>query len=126
VLTETAPAAALNPALCAPSGTVSEASTVNAALLLNTATANPPLSAALVSETVQDATSPEAIVPGSHVNPASPIGATTANENVLDVPLCVAVSTAVPLAARLPTVAAKLAFAAPAPTVTDAGTVTLA
>jgi hypothetical protein len=126
VLTETAPAATVNPALCAPSGTVSKAGTVNAALLLNTATANPPISAALVSATVQVAASPEARVPGAHVSPASPIGAATASENVLDVALCVAVSTALPLAARLPTVVVKLALAAPAPTVTDARTVTLA
>jgi hypothetical protein len=124
VFAATVPALAAKVAVVTPAGTVTDAGTVKAGLLLDAAAANPPAPAAFVSDTVQVAVPPEAIVPGLHARPESAGGVMTASEKVFEAPFRLAVSTAVASAVTLPTLAGKLALVAPAATVTDAGTVT--
>jgi hypothetical protein len=121
----TEPAVAVNAAVVAPAATVTDTGTGSVVpLLLETATTNPAVAAGLVSETEQVTVPPEATVPGLHAKPESTGGATTASENVFELPFRPAVSTAVASAVTVPAVAVKPALAVPAVTVTDAGTVT--
>jgi hypothetical protein len=126
VSVETAPAVEVKIAVVAPDPTVTDGGTGSAvALLLETATSNPPVPAAFVSETEQVTVPPELTVPGPHARPDSTGAATTAREKVFELALRLAVKVTVASPAPVPTVAVKPALAAPAPTVIDAGTVTL-
>lgn len=60
-----------NPALNAPAATVTLPGTVNKALLLDNATANPPVSAAEFNVTVQAETPAGLTFAGAHVRPVS-------------------------------------------------------
>lgn len=61
----------MNPALVPPAGTLTEAGTVTAELLLERPTANPPLGAAAFNVTVQLSVPAPVIEPLEQVSPAS-------------------------------------------------------
>jgi hypothetical protein len=116
----------MNAALVAPAATSTDGGTVSAALSLDTAIAKPPGPAGFVTETVQVAVSPDAMVAGAHTKPTRAGGVTTASEKAWEPPFSLAVKTAVVSSAALPTSAVKPAAAAPSATVIEPGTATLA
>ena len=121
----TEPAVALKVVLVEPAGTVTEAGTVRAALLVLNDTTCPPVGAALVWLTVQVLDAPEFTVEGEQASADNTAGATRVRLAVCDPPFSVAVSRAVVSLETAATVAVKVAPVAAAATVTDGGTATL-
>jgi hypothetical protein len=124
-LAVTEPAVARKVVLVEPAGTVAEAGTVRAALLLLNDTTCPPVGAALVWLTVQVLNAPELTVEGEQASADKTAGATRVRLAVCDPPFRVAVSRAVASLETAATVAVKVALVAVATTVTEAGTATL-
>jgi hypothetical protein len=119
------PAVAVNVVLLDPDGAVTEAGTVNAALLLLRLTLRPPLEAALVRLTVQEAEAPEARLAGQ-LTEDNCAPAVSVRVKVRETPFSDAVRRAATSAATAAALAVKVAPEAAAGTVTEAGTVTLA
>ncbi len=122
---DTVPAVAVNVALEAPAGTLTEAGTGRAAWLEDRLTANAAV-AALVSATVHVVAAPEVSVAGVQLKPESATGAARPRANVRLPPLRLAVSVAVASLVTVVAVAVNVALEAPAATLTEAGTVTAA
>jgi len=121
----TAETVAVKLALVDPAPTVTEAGTVTAELLLVRLTANPPLGAAALSVTVQLSVPAPVIDPLAQVsalNTGTPVLSCSAK--VFATPPALAVNVTVCAVLTAETVAVKLALVDPAPTVTEAGTVT--
>jgi hypothetical protein len=78
---------AVKPADIAPDATLTEAGTVNAALLLESATAIPPEPAACDRVTVQADVPPELRVVGEQDSWLTTVGAVSENEAVCELPL---------------------------------------
>ena len=125
VVLETDPAVAVKVALADPVATVTEAGTVTALWLEDTATVKSAV-AALVSDTVQVEVLPEFSVLGEQLRAESVAGAINPSEKVREPPLRPAVRVALVSALTLAAVAVKVALVAPAATVTAAGTVAAA
>src|SRR4030095_11299990 len=106
--------------------TVTDAGTVRAVLSSETATVAPPVGAIADNVTAQLEVPPDVTVAGVHCNPVI-VGGTATGATVTDAvfkpPFHVAVTVTVCFPAPVPPVAVKWAVAAPAATVTDAGTV---
>lgn len=107
----------------APLGTETEAGTVRAPLLLDSATRNDP-EAFLFKVTEQEIEDPEATLAGQ-LTELSETGEVSVRTKVRVTPLAEAVSVAETSAPTAAAVAVKLALLADAETVTEAGTVTL-
>jgi hypothetical protein len=122
VLEETAPAVARNKALVDPAATVTEAGTVSAALLSESATTRPPVGAAALRVTVQEVVPPVVTEVGAQDRVLGMGSGVTVTEAVLEVPLPVAVTVTTVLAETAPAVAKNEALVDPAGTVTEAGT----
>ena len=122
VLEETAPAVARNTALVDPAATVTEAGTVSAALLSESATTRPPVGAAALRVTVQEVVPPAVTEVGAQESVLGTGSGVTVTEAVLEVPLPVAVTVTAVLAETAPAVARNEALVDPAATVTEAGT----
>jgi hypothetical protein len=122
VLEETAPAVAMNTALVEPAATVTEAGTVSAVLLPESATTRPPVGAAALRVMVQEVIPPAVIELGAQERLLGMGGGVTVTEAVLEVPLPVAVTVTAVLAETAPAVAKNEALVVPAATVTEAGT----
>jgi hypothetical protein len=110
----------------APAATVTEAGTVNAALLSDRVTTAPPVGAALLRVTVQVAEVLDVSEAGLQVRPVGTALVSRLNEKVADEPDKEAVMMAVLSAVMVEAVAEKVAEVAPAATVTEAGTVNAA
>ena len=110
----------------APAATVTEAGTVNAALLSDRETREPPMGAALLSVTVQVAEVLEVREAGLQERLVGTAFVTRFMEKVTEEPERDAVMTAVLSAVMVEAVAEKVAEVAPAATVTEAGTVSAA
>jgi hypothetical protein len=125
VLLGTALADALKLALADPPGTVTEAGTVSARLLLESPTGTPLAGAAADKVTVQLVEPGVCTVVGAQVTVerAADGGAVSAMEVADEVPFRLAVIVADPFDGMVPAVAVKLAAAEPAGTRTDSGTV---
>ena len=117
------PAVAVKVAVVLLAPTVTDAGTVNVAVLLDNATVAPPV---CVTVTVQVALPPDPRLAGLHVTPLSSTGATSEIVAVCVLPFSVAVMVAVWLLAIVPAVAVKVADVLPDPTTTEAGTVNAA
>lgn len=122
VLEETAPAVARNKALVDPAATVTEAGTVSAALLSESATTRPPVGAAALRVTVQEVVPPAVTEAGIQERLLGMGSGVTVTEAVLEVPLPVAVTVTAVLVETAPAVAKNEALVDPAATVTEAGT----
>jgi len=122
VFVETTPAVAEKAAPVAPAATVIEAGIVSAVLLSESATARPPVGAAALSVTVQEVVPPAVIVVGAQERVLGTGSGVTVTEAVLEVPLPVAVTVTAVFAETAAAVAKNEALAAPAATVTEAGT----
>ena len=121
----TVPAVAVKVAVVVPEGRVIEEGTVSAGLLLVNVTACPPERAAFVKVTVQVLVPPEVRLAGEQDRPEIRGNAVNPSVNVAEVEFAVAVSVAAPSLVKEEMVAVKDAVAAPAATMTDAGTVTV-
>jgi len=117
------PAVAVNVALLAPAPTVTDEGTVSSVLLSDTATAVPPAGAAPESVTVHVLLPDELRLAGEQLNDVSDTGTIRLIAAVRDTLPSVAVTVALPLDVIVPAVAVNVAVVAPAPTVTDEGTV---
>ena len=117
------PAVAVKVAVVAPAATVTEAGTVNNALLLDSGTATPPDGAAPDKVTVQVELPALPRLDWLHPSELSTTGAVRDKVAVLLLLLYVAVTVADPLLLIVPAVAVKVAVVAPAATATEAGTV---
>jgi len=104
-------------------GTVTDAGTVSAVLLLESVTALPPVGADSFRVTVQVVDAPELTLLGLHARAETTAGSTKLNVVLCKVPFKVAVTVAVWFAGRTPAVAMKLAELDPEGTVADAGIV---
>jgi len=116
------PAVAVNPTDVAPDATVTEAGTLKAVVLLESATAMPPEPAACESVTVHEDEAPEPKLVGLHVSWLTVVAATSDTLAVFELAFSVPVIPAVRLLGIVPAVAVKFADVVPAGTVTDAGT----
>ena len=123
----TVPAVAVKFAVVAPAVTITDAGAVSAALLEDSPTEAPPVSAADVKVTVQVEVAPDDTEFGAHdkLETEGGAGGITVTEAVV-LPFMVAVTVTVWLLATVPAVAMKLAVIAPAATVAEAGTVSAA
>jgi len=119
-LVETVPVVALKVALVAPAPTVTEVGTVRAEALSERATAVPPVGAALEIMTVHVLLALDARLVGLQ-DTEETAGAVRLTV-VVAVPLRVVVMVAVWLVETVPVVALKVALVAPAPTMTEVGT----
>lgn len=117
------PAVAVKLPVVAPAATVTEAGTVNRALLLESGTLTPPAGAAPDKVTVQVEVSALPRLDLLQPSELSTMGAVSDNVVVFVTLLYVAVMVADPLLLIVPAVAVNVAVVAPAFTVTDAGTV---
>ncbi len=122
---------AVNVALLAPAAMVTVAGTVTAELLLARLTVKPPLGAAALSATVQEAVPAPVIDPLAQLNEdrfvtgaGAGAAAPSCRAKVSVTPLALAVRVTVCAVLTEETVAAKVAVVEPAATVTEAGTVT--
>jgi hypothetical protein len=121
------PAVAVKPAEEEPAATFTEAGTLTTELLEDSETAAPEGAAAL-SVTVQVVDAPEATLPDAQLMEESvtaggcEAGAVSATETAFELPLKAAVTVAVWFDGIVPAAALKPADAAPAGTVTEAGT----
>jgi len=120
-LVETVPVVALKVALVAPAPTMTEVGTLRAEQLSERATAVPPVGAALEILTVHVLLALDPILVGLQ-DTEETVGAVRLTV-VVAVPLRVAVMVAVSLVETVPVVALKVALVAPAPTMTEVGTV---
>ena len=116
------PAVAVNVAVVELAATVTDAGTVSNALLSDTVTVVAAV-AAFDSVIVHVLLADELTLVGVHTSDVRSTGATRLMLAVWVAPLNVAVTVAVWSVAMLPAVAVKVALVAPAPTVTEAGTV---
>jgi hypothetical protein len=121
-----APAWAVQLAVSEPGAIVTDAGTDAAELLLTKNTVVPPAGAAFVSTTVHIVEPPEGINEALHENAESCGGGSTVKDTVWDIPLKMAVTMAVCVAVTALAVALNAAVLEPAPTLTEAGTETLA
>jgi hypothetical protein len=121
-LDATVPAVAVKLAVVEPAATVTEAGTVSAVLLSETATLEPPVGAACDSVTVQVALPPETTVAGVHCSADTVTRGVMVTGEVAEVLFSEAVTVTDWLDATVPAVAVKLAVVEPAATVTEAGT----
>ena len=117
------PVVAVKIAVALAAATVTEAGTVNAAALSDSATVAPPV---FDTVTVHVALPPDPKLAGVQVSPLSTTGATSEIAAVCVLPFSVAVMVAVWLLAIVPAVAVKVAVVLAAATVTEAGTVNAA
>ena len=117
------PAVALNVAVIEPAATVTDPATVNRTLLLESETTAPPLGAAFDSVTVQVLRAAVLRVVGAHAKEVTRVGADRERVVFCEVPLYVAVTTAVWSEPMVPAVALNVAVVEPAATVTDPATV---
>ncbi len=120
------PAVAVKLAEVAPDATLIEPGTVNAVTLLESVTVMPPVPAGCDSVTEQADVPPEPRLAGVHVTRLTIVGAASRIDAVCELPLYVAVTTAVWLVVMAPAVAAKFAEVEPLTTITDPGTVSVA
>ena len=119
----TVPAVAVKLAVVAAAATVTEAGTVSAALLLDNATEEPLVGAALDKVTVQVEEPPEATVFGEHASVVTVATGETVTEAVAELPSKEAVRVTAVDVVTVPAVAVRVAVVAAAATVTEAGTV---
>jgi hypothetical protein len=117
------PALAVKGALVELAGTTTEAGTVRVELLEERVTVSLPVKSAFVSVTVQEVLPLDPMLLGVHCTEDRVTGACKVMVEVAEAPLRVAVMVALPLEMRVPVLAAKLAVAELANTVTEAGTV---
>src|SRR5580700_2739882 len=117
------PAVALKVVEVLFAGTVTDAGTVSAVLLLESPTVLPPAGAASFKLIVQVVAAPELTLVGLHARAVTIAGSTKLRVVVSRLPLRVAVTVALWFDGREPAVAMKLAELAPEDTVTDAGIV---
>jgi len=122
-LVETVPVVALKVALVAPAPTMTEVGTLRAEQLSERATAVPPVGAALEILTVHVLLALDPILVGLQDTEETVIVGAVRLTVVVAVPLRVAVMVTVWLVETVPVVALKVALVAPAPTVTEVGTV---
>ena len=118
-----APRLAVKVADVLPAGTVTEVGTVNAALLLESATALPPGPTAWLSVATQVVLAPEFTLVGLQTSAETRVGATRLRVVAWEEPLRVAVSVPVWVTVMAPKLAVKVADRLPAGTVTEAGMV---
>ena len=120
------PAVAVNVADVAPAGTVSEAGTGSAVVLLAASvTAPPPVGAAWLSVTVQVVATPEVMLVGAHASDDAPATGVTVTVAVV-LPPRVAVTVTVCGVATVPADPVNVIEVAPAGTAMEAGTVSAA
>jgi hypothetical protein len=117
------PRLAANVADALLTGTVTDAGTVSAVLLLESPTVLPPLGVVWVRVTVQVLEAPEFTLVGLQTSADTRVGATRLNEAVWEEALRAAVTVAVWVVVIVPRLALKVADALFAGTVADAGTV---
>jgi len=117
------PAVAVNVLVVDPAATVTEAGTVNSALLLDSVTDAPPAGAAEESVTVQVEVPPLAKLVVVQPKELSNTGAVSDSVDVVELLLYVAVIVPLWLLGMVPAVAVKVLVVDPAATVTEAGTV---
>ena len=103
-------------------GTVTDAGTVSAVLLIESPIALPPLGAGWVRVTVQVVAAPALTLVGLQARPDTRVGATMLRAVVCKEPFKVALTEAVWVVVNVPAVAMKVAEVAPAGTLTAAGT----
>jgi post-segregation antitoxin (ccd killing protein) len=108
----------VNVAIKLPAPTVTEAGTVSAVALLDSVTVAPPV---FDSVTVHVAFAPDAKLVGLQVSPLTTVAVASEIAAVCVLPFNFAVMVAVWSLAIVPAVAANVAVALPAPTVTEAG-----
>ncbi|MCL4794289.1 MAG: hypothetical protein KJZ84_06995, partial [Bryobacteraceae bacterium] len=117
------PAEAMKLAEVEPAGITTEVGVVRDALLVLSATGEPPLGARVPIVTVHVLLAPEFSDEGLQLRPVSCVGTTRFTECVSELPLSDAVTAAVELLVKVPAVAVKLAEVAPDGTVTAVGVV---
>src|ERR1700710_646593 len=122
------PAVAVKVAVALPEATVTEAGTVSAAGTLSETVTEVAAVAVADRVTVQVLAAPDAREVGAQASEETVrvVGAVRLMEEVLELPLRVAVTMAVWLVVMVPAVAVKVAVALPEVTVTEAGTVSAA
>jgi hypothetical protein len=114
---------AVNVAVVLPAPTVTEAGTVNAAVLLDRATTPPPV---FDTVTVHIELTPDPRLVGLHDSELTAVALASATDAVCVLPFNAAVTVAVWSAAIVPAVAVNVAVLDPAATTTDPGTVSAA
>ena len=121
VVADTLPAVPAKVVVVLPAGTLTEAGTVRAALLSDTATSRPPVGATLFKVTVHVVVVLDKTATGEQLNADGTIGATRLRVALVVVPFRLAVNSAVLSAVTVDTEAANPALDAPAGTPTDTG-----
>jgi hypothetical protein len=121
VLTVTVDAVAMKIAEVEPAATVTEGGTDNKGLLTDRTTVVPPLGASSPKVTTQVLFAPEVREPALQLKPVNVVEACKPSEKFTVPPAIMAVRVALPSLVSVDTDAGKLADAAPAATVTEAG-----